>query len=252
MLFFSRVSAAQQSVFINDLTATELRAAIAAGATTVIYAIGGVQPFDYGEYGDAAVTDQHNLVSTYVVRRVAETLGRTLAYKPFPFSIHEEGSLGRGTVSLSEETFAGVVRDLVRSATRTGFKHIIFFSDHGGRNQNILRKLVPQLDSEGSAKGTRIHFFPIYDEAKTEMVNYIVKLNDVPEVCRQQRQNNCSTSLDDFSEALFVSREAVRKDKIPSATTKFVTPELGKALIELKVTLLLRHIREALDQSAAR
>ncbi len=251
MLFFSGVARAQQSVMVNDLTASEVKAAVAGGKTTVIYGVGGVQSYDYKEWGDVVVTDFHNLVSNYVVRRVAETLGNALGYNAFPFSIHEESSLGRGTVSLKEETFAAVVRDLVRSAVTTGFKHVIFLSDHGGRNQDVLKKVVQELDSDGSTKGARVFFFPVYEESKAEMLKYVAKL-DVPEMCRQQRQNTCSVSIDDSSEASFLGKQAARRDKIPSAVTKVVTPELGKILVEQRVTLALEHIRTAVGQSQSR
>ena len=251
MLFFSGVAVAQRSVMVNDLTASELRTAIAEGKTTVIFSVGGVQPFDYREWGDAVVTDQHNLVANYVARRIAETLGNALAYKAFPFSIHEESTLGRGTVSLKEETFAAVVRDLARSAAKTGFKHVIFFSDHGGRNQDVLKKVAQELDREWSTTGPRVFFFPVYDEAKAEMTKYVAKL-DVPELCRQHQQTLCNVSVDDASEALFLDKNAVRRDKIPPTVSKLVTPELGKTLIELKVTLAVGHIRRAVGQSQAR
>ncbi len=82
-LLLSSVSALAQStsVMIDDLTTTEVQAAIDAGKTTAVYYVGGTH-----QNGAAVALGKHNLIAAHVSRRVAETLGNALAYPPNPYA----------------------------------------------------------------------------------------------------------------------------------------------------------------------
>jgi creatinine amidohydrolase len=57
-----------------------------------------------------------------------------------------------GTLSISEETFHGVVADLVRSAARGGFRRIVLLPTHGGN----FGPLAVALDKLGLVDGIEV------------------------------------------------------------------------------------------------
>src|SRR5690349_11624133 len=110
------------SVFIDDLTWTELRDAIAAGKTTVIVPVGGTE-----QSGPYVVLGKHNVRARLLAGRVAQGLGNALvapviAYVP-------EGSIDPpaghmrfpGTISIPESAFEATLEAAARSFRRAGF-----------------------------------------------------------------------------------------------------------------------------------
>jgi hypothetical protein len=252
-MLFGGVALAQRSVIIDDLTSNEVKAAIAAGKTTLVFYVGGTQENEYvpetefnGPTKDAVVLGKHNIVANYVARRIAETLGNALAYSAFPHAPMGQPLTG-GTVGLTEETYAAVLRDVVNSAVSAGFKVIVLETDHGG-GKNILKKVAEDSDRRLSAKGVRVYNFNVYDKAKEQMIEHISSLKGAPELCRTaDKLTRCHTIVDDAAEVLFLDKENrwVRKDKIAPVLATLVTPELGRVLIEQKVTIAVTHIRNA-------
>jgi creatinine amidohydrolase len=57
-----------------------------------------------------------------------------------------------GTLSISEDTFHGVVADVVRSAARTGFRRIVLLPTHGGN----FRPLAAALEKLGPVEGIEV------------------------------------------------------------------------------------------------
>ena len=70
VLFAASAVAQDESVMIDDLTTTEVQAAIDAGTTTAIYYVGGTH-----QNGAAVVLGKHNLLARHLSQRVAEELG---------------------------------------------------------------------------------------------------------------------------------------------------------------------------------
>ena len=85
---------AQQSVMLDELTASEIIDAVAAGKTTLILYTGGYHENMYsgkvnavnGPTRDAVVIGKHNIISQYLARRVAEELGNALALGVIPYT----------------------------------------------------------------------------------------------------------------------------------------------------------------------
>ena len=121
------------SVFIADLTWTEVRDAIAAGKTTALYYAGSTE-----QNGPGVALGKHTFVAHYVAQRIAEELGHALVYPIMPYAPTGDprtktGHMAfPGTVSVSEETYGAVARDVVRSAIAAGFTHVALMGDHGG------------------------------------------------------------------------------------------------------------------------
>ena len=235
VLFAASAVAQDESVMIDDLTTTEVQAAIDAGTTTAIYYVGGTH-----QNGAAVVLGKHNLLARHLSQRVAEELGNALAYPPNPYApagdpIEKTGHMRfAGTVSVSEETFAAVSRDVVRSAIAAGFRHVVMLGDHGG-GQDILRSVAAELDTESQSQGARVFYIPVYEEGEGRMREHLATLN-VP--------TDRMTPTDDASEVLAVAGDKVRREQLAEDIARVASPEVGRILINGKVEVAVASIRE--------
>lgn len=113
----SALAAQPASVFIEDLTWPEVRAAIRGGATTAIFYAGSTE-----QNGPHMALGKHNHIARYVAGRIAQVLGDALVYPVLPYTPTGDAEKRTdhmkypGTVTVSPETFGAVVRDLAASA----------------------------------------------------------------------------------------------------------------------------------------
>ncbi len=157
-------AAAPTTPYVDELTWTELRDRVAAGATTVLVPIGGTE-----QSGPHMVLGKHNVRAHVLAGRIAQKLGNALvapviAYVP-------EGSIDPpaahmrfpGTISVSEATFEAVLESTARSFRQHGFRDVVFLGDHGGY-QSGLQRVASKLEREWRAgrggaatPGCRVH-----------------------------------------------------------------------------------------------
>jgi hypothetical protein len=236
-----------QSVWIEDLTANEVVAAVSAGKTTLLYC-GAALHSD----GPAITVGKHIYVSRNVAQRVAEELGNVLVLPVNPYapayqqltSSSPAFSIVGGTVSLSDEAYGLVTKDVVNSAilavrkseglVGTGFKNIMIMADHS-TGQETLQRVAKDLDLEWKSKGVRVYYIDLAPSGKTLMMEYLKKMKPNTPVARM-------TPIDDDSELMSVDRKRVREDKIP-AEDRIASPELGKIFIDFKVRSAVEQIR---------
>ncbi len=229
--------AQSQSVMIDDLTTTEVQAAIESGKTTAIYYVGGTH-----QNGEAVALGKHNLLAAHLARRVAEALGNALALPPNPYApagdaIEKTGHMRfAGTMSLTDETFAAVSRDVVISAIAAGFEHVAVMGEHGG-GQDILENLAAELDSEWSAQGAHVFYVPVYADGEDQMRQHLTKLS-VP--------RDRMTPIDDASEIMAIDDDNrwVRRDKLAEDIAKVASPDLGMTFINNKIAAAVASIRK--------
>jgi creatinine amidohydrolase/Fe(II)-dependent formamide hydrolase-like protein len=162
--------AASGSVHIEDLTWTELRARIDAGATTILVPIGGTE-----QNGPHMVLGKHNVRARALAERIAQQLGNALvapvmAYVPEggidPPQAHMRFA---GTLSIPEPAFEAVLEATARSFKRHGFREVVFLGDHGGY-QKSEERVAARLNREwGStaAPPCRVHALAEYYRAAT-------------------------------------------------------------------------------------
>ena len=134
-----------QSLFIEDLTSPEVKAAIAAGKTTAIYYAGSTE-----QNGSHLALGKHNFIARHVAGRVAQELGNALVYPTMPFAPTGDA----GSVNVSPQTFAAVARDVANSAVAAGFKTVVLMGDHGGGQDElkaVARELGPRVIYVGDA-----------------------------------------------------------------------------------------------------
>jgi len=114
------------AIALDTLTWPQIEAEIRAGRDTVVTALGATE--QHGRHMPLA-TD--SLIGDHLARIVAARLDAFLApTMRIGCSEHHVGFAG--TMSLSEETYHGLVADLVRSLLRGGFRRIVLLPTHGG------------------------------------------------------------------------------------------------------------------------
>jgi creatinine amidohydrolase/Fe(II)-dependent formamide hydrolase-like protein len=166
---------APASVFIDDMTWTELRDKIAAGTTTILVPIGGTE-----QSGPHMALGKHNVRAKALAARIAQKLGNAvvapvIAYVP-------EGAINppaahmrfTGTISISNETFEALLESTARSFRQHGFHDVVFLGDHGGY-QAIEERVATRLNREWAALPvTRVHaLVDYYRVTQNEYVEWL-------------------------------------------------------------------------------
>jgi creatinine amidohydrolase len=150
-------AAAAATVFLEELTWTELRDEVRAGKTTIIVPIGGTE-----QNGPHIALGKHNARVKVLAERIARELGNALvapviAYVP-------EGSVSPpsehmrfpGTITIPDKAFEQVIESAARSFKLHGFRDIVFIGDHGGY-QKVLQSAAVTLNREWAATPVRAH-----------------------------------------------------------------------------------------------
>lgn len=249
-LFFCLLSgsagAAAPSVFIEDLTWPEVRDAIAAGATTAIYYTGGTE-----QNGPHMAIGKHNFVARHVAAEIAAQLGNALVFPVMPFAPAGDAALRSGhmrfpgSVSVSEETFAALARDVALSARAAGFRHLVLMGDHGG-GQQTLGAVAAALDAQWAAGGTRVHYVAEVYFASESRVRAYLDTRGMPV--------GAHAGIPDTSELMSIDPHGkwIRRGKLePGNEANGVdgdprqsSAELGKLFIAFKVDAAAARIRQ--------
>ena len=237
------------TVFVDDLTWTELRDRIAAGATTVIVPVGGSE-----QNGPHMALGKHNARVRALAERVALALGDALvapvvAYVP-------EGSLSPptahmrfpGTVTVPTAAFEATLESVAQSYRLAGFRDVAFVGDHGGY-QASLSAVAQRLNRAWAKTPARAHAITAY---------YRAAETDFAAALRARGYSNeeigTHAGLADTSLALAVDAALVRADKLaapPRAADgtygdpRRASAELGVIGVNAIVDRTVEAIREA-------
>jgi len=153
---------APDTVFLEDLTWTEVRDALKAGKTTIILPTGGTE-----QNGPHMALGKHNVIVKYAADRIARKLGNALvapvmAYVPEGGIDPPEGHMAfPGTITLPDEPFMAVVEWAARSFKVNGFIDIVFIGD-SGPNQRGMEAVAKKLNAEWAKTRVRVHYIPDY------------------------------------------------------------------------------------------
>jgi len=236
---------AADTVFLEELTWTELRDQIRAGKTTVIVPIGGTE-----QNGSHMALGKHNLRVRYLSGKIARALGNALvapviAYVP-------EGALAPptghmrfpGTITVPEEAFDKILEYAARSFKLTGFHDIVFVGDHGSY-QKDEKAVADRLNKEWAAQPIRVHGVEEYYRASESEFGRLL-------MSKGYRQDEVGThaGLADTSLTLAVDPHLVRTDRLQSGDGANGDPrrssaELGQLGVDLIVTRTVDAIRKA-------
>ena len=156
---------APDTVWLEEMTWTDVRDALADGKTTAIIPTGGMEP-----NGPWLVTGKHNYVLRANCDAIARQLGDAICTPIIKFV--PEGSIdppsghmtSPGTLSLRAETFEAVLTDVAHSLKMHGFRNILFIGDSGG-NQGGQRSVAEKLNAEFNGAAVVAHVGEYYDYA---------------------------------------------------------------------------------------
>ena len=159
-----RTAPAQErgTVFLQNLTWTELRQDIRAGKTTILIPIGGTE-----ENGPYMALGKHNVRARLLSQRIARRLGNALvapvlAYVPEGRIHPPTGHMGfPGTITIPVGTFEQVLEYAARSFKHAGFRDIFFLGDHGGY-QRYEVTVADRLNRRWAHTPVRAHAMQTY------------------------------------------------------------------------------------------
>jgi len=156
-----------KSVYLEDLTWTEVREATKAGRTTIIVPVGGTE-----QSGPHIAVGKHNVRARVLAGRIAQGLGNALvapviAYVPEGPATSPSGHMRfPGTITVPESTFEQTLESAGRGFRMHGFHDIVFIGDHGGY-QKSLKKAADTLNHEWATTSIRAHAIEEYYHAAT-------------------------------------------------------------------------------------
>jgi creatinine amidohydrolase len=150
------------TVFLEDLTWTELRDLVNAGTTTVIIPTGGTE-----QNGPHMVLGKHNFLVKHKAGEIAKQVGQTvvapvMAYVPEGDVDPPTGHMRfTGTITTPQDVFAKVLEFAARSFKQHGFRDIALLGDSGG-NQAAQKLVAEALNKEWASTPVRVHHLTDY------------------------------------------------------------------------------------------
>jgi creatinine amidohydrolase len=243
---------APKSLFLEDLTWTEVRDATAAGKTTILVPIGGTE-----QNGPHMALGKHNARAKFLAERIAAALGDALvapvvAYVPEgPVNPPAAHMRFPGTITVPEDTFEKLLESAARSFRLHGFRNVVLLGDHGGYRKSLL-KVAERLNREWAGTPARIIVPDAYYRASDEGFAQILKGKGF-----RPEEIGTHAGLGDTSLALAIDPALVRADRLASGgrasegvhgDPRKATAELGR----LGVDLIVERTAEAIRKAAPR
>jgi creatinine amidohydrolase/Fe(II)-dependent formamide hydrolase-like protein len=217
---FAAGTAGAASLQLDELTWTEVRDGLRAGATTIIIPIGGTE-----QNGPHMALGKHNFRAAALSARIAAKLGNTLvapvmAYVP-EGRISPPGGHMRfpGTISVPEDAFASVIAGAARSLKQNGFLDIVLLGE-SGNYQGQLKDVASRLNREWAGTPARAHYVPAYYEAATTDFGRALKSRGFTD-----KQIGTHAGVADTSLMMGVDASRVRSDRLHAADA--ASPALG-------------------------
>jgi creatinine amidohydrolase len=240
------------TVFLEELTWAEVRDLVAAGTTNVIIGTAGTE-----QKGPHMVDGEHKFVMDYTADKIARAMGKTLVapavtYVPEGSWDNPGGHMGKpGTITLPEDRFVELLVSAGRSLKAGGFKKIWFLGESGG-NRTGMRTAAEKLNALWNGAATAYWVDDYYTKAHAQQNTWAAKYLKVAE----DQVGNHANILD-TSELLFVAPKHIRKDRltgndypnngVSGNNQSKSTPEVGKALLQIKMDLALAQIKRMND-----
>ena len=244
---------AQDSVFLEELTWTEVRDLIDSGTTRVLIPTAGTE-----QNGPHMVLGKHRYIIEHATDLIARELGDTLIAPTMTYV--PEGAIDPptghmrfpGTISLPNEHFVKVLEYTARSLAAHGFTDIMFISDSGS-NMRGIAEVTEALNNEWQGTPARVHDVSDY-YANNGIQEWLESDGESPESI------GTHAGIKDTSQLLYVNPQHIRTDKLAEGggfENSGVTGDptrasrsRGQKGIELKVEAAVRQVRELLAPQA--
>jgi creatinine amidohydrolase len=214
----SAAAQAPKTVFLEDLTWTELRDQIQSGKNTIIIPVGGTE-----QSGPNVALGKHNARVKFLSQRIAEGLGNALVAPVISYV--PEGSYAPptshmrfpGTITVSDDVFEKTLASAANSFKIHGFRTVVFLGDHGSY-QSDIKRAVAQLNKAWAGSPTRAFVPSEYYETSSDTYAQILRQHGY-----KDDEIGTHAGLADTSLQLAIAPQMVRQDRLRSA------PKLGTA-----------------------
>jgi creatinine amidohydrolase len=236
------------SVYIEDLTWTELRDQLAAGKSIAIVPLGGTE-----QNGPHMAIGKHNLRVKLLAGKIAAGLGTALVAPVLSYV--PEGGLNPpaghmrfpGTITVPEDTFEKTIEYAARSLQLHGFRDIVFLGDHGS-TQTGEEAVARRLNREWAAKPARVHAIVEYYRASESGFGHLLEGRGYP-----ADEVGIHAGLADTALMMALDPALVRSDRLKpgegvSGDPRRATAELGA----LGVAAIVDQTVAAIKQAVAR
>lgn len=223
------------SLWIEDLTWTEIAQAQAAGYDTVLIATGGIEP-----NGPHLPIGKHNAIVRVTANEIASRRDKTLiapllVYVPEqPFANHP------GTISLSPELFQQIVESATQGFLSQGFKHVILLGDSGG-NQEPLRAAANSLRLT-CRTGQRVVFLDQYYAGHGQSDWLLEQGFTLQSLGTHAGVADTAEWMAAQSNPIRNVELITRTDLVHDGDPTLATRELGQQLLEQKIQAALRQL----------
>ena len=242
--------AVPMSLFLEELTWTEVRDHAKAGKNVILVPIGGTE-----QNGPHMVLGKHNVRARFLAGKIAAALGNALVAPVVSYV--PEGSIDPptahmrfpGTITVPEDAFEKMLESAARGFRLHGFRHVVFLGDHGGY-QKSLKAVADRLNREWARDRVRAHAVEEYYRASDAGFAEMLKSRGFKE-----DEIGTHAGLADTSLALAVDPALVRREKLGSPSMGAAdgvygkpdraTAELGKAGVDLIVERSVKAIRDS-------
>ena len=217
------------TVWLEELTWTEVRDAIRSGKTTVIIPAGGTE-----QSGPHMALGKHNARVKVLSQRIARALGNALVAPAIAY--------------VPEEAFRQVLESAARSFKLHGFRNIVLIGDHGS-TQASQRGVAVRLNREWAATPVRVHAIEEYYRAAEGDVPRLLKARGFGDAELGRHAGLTDTALMLATDARLVRTERLHPgregDGVDGDPTR-ATAELGQAGADLIVARTVEAIRRSI------
>ncbi|MFP4200917.1 MAG: creatininase family protein [Bacillota bacterium] len=186
----------EEYLTLERLSWPELRDHMAAGTDLVLIPVGSTE--QHGPNGSFSVDTGR--AQGFVNRLAARMYPRALAIPAVPYTISPHHMNFPGTVTLTPETFLAVMREIVDSLYRHGFRKFFFANGHGG-NRPALTLLMGQLRED-------------YPDVKAAWASFTSVASDVVNAGVQSETHGHSCE-GEMSQAMYLAPWTVKEHRVP-------------------------------------
>jgi creatinine amidohydrolase len=253
LLPFSAFGQTPDTVFLEELTWTEVQAAIDNGTTTIIVPTAGTE-----QNGPHMVLGKHKYRINAASERIARTLGNALVAPVMTYV--PEGEINpptghmrhAGTISIPHEVFKSVLEYTARSLEAHGFTDIVFIGD-SGPNQLGMQEVSEELNREWTNERARVLFISEYYSSVPAFEETLISEGETRDTL------GTHAGLTDTSLLLAVAPEHVRMDRrspgqgadidgVTGDPTR-ATAEIGQRGMDFLFNAAMTQIRELMGEN---
>lgn len=230
------------SLWLADLTWTEIARAQAAGYDTVLIPTGGTEPG-----GPHLVAGKHNYIVQHTAHRIATRHGQMLVAPVLPYVPQPPPHRHYpGTISLPAEVFQQVIEAAANGFLEQGFRQVVLLGDSGA-NQAPLHDAAQRLRHRWSHLTDPVVFLDQYYSGHGQ-THWLEQQSFSP------AQQGTHAALADTAELLAIAPQHVRQLPAPPSDPStpppsdydgrpdWANPTLGAKLLELKVEAALQQL----------